>query len=113
MWITNEFKSLEQIKGIVRLIKNKDVLEKFKLMNKERLIPLFVPKSNVLRYEEGDFCSNCNYKFIREEANYHYCVNCLEELACCDDELCDKDWQRAEESMISFLDNIYERINKH
>jgi len=121
MWITDGFKSLNQVKGIVRLIYKKDILEAFKWVNKERLIPLFMPSSKVIRkycektYEEIDSCSSCGYEFRIDEtgdkeADYHYCVNCLKELACCNDKNCDKDRERAEESMISFLYNIY-KIN--
>lgn len=106
MW-TNEFKSLEQVKGIVSLIKSEEILEAFRWMNKERLMPLFIPKAKVRRYDEGNFCSRCDYQFQGEEADYHYCVRCGEELACCDNPNCDKDRQRAEESMISFLYKAY------
>ena len=110
---TNEFKSLEQIKGIVKLIPNEEVLEAFKWMNMERIKPLFSPKVFVERTEEGDYCSNCNYKFRGEESDYHYCVRCLEKMNCCDDKLCDKDRERAEESVISFLGNLHRNFRNN
>ncbi len=117
MWITDEFKSVKQVKEIVKLIKSEDILETFYWMNQERLIPLFAPKAKVIREyseeidKEISFCSNCNYEFKDEEADYHYCVNCLEELACCDDDNCDKDRERIKESIRSFLQDCYSRKN--
>jgi len=107
------FRDLNQIKGIVSLIPNKDVLEAFKWMNQEDLKLLVMPEAKVLRYKEGDFCSECNYQFKGEESDYHYCVNCLEELRCCDDHFCDKDNQRAEETVWSILEDFYKETRKH
>ncbi|MFH1918108.1 MAG: hypothetical protein ABIJ14_03345 [Nanoarchaeota archaeon] len=105
----DSFKSLNHVSGMVRLIPNQDVLESFKWMNIERIKPLFIPKAFVKRTDKGNYCSNCDYSFQGEEENYYYCVSCLEELACCDDEYCDKDNQRAEESAISFLEESFRK----
>jgi hypothetical protein len=118
MWRTDKFKNLEQVKGIINLIKREEFLDAFYFMNLERLISLFWPRAKVQRFIEGNFCSLCDYEFkINEETNedesdYHYCVHCREELACCDDITCDKDRERAEESARSFLYYTYMENNK-
>ena len=109
----DSFKSLNYVVGIVRLIPNQDVLEAFKWMNVERIKPLFLLKTFVKRTDKENYCSNCSYNFQGEEESYHYCVSCLEELSCCDDEHCDKDNQRIEETAISFLEEAYMKFRKN
>ncbi len=112
MELLNIFKNQKQIEGIISLIPNEEILEAFVSMNLERLRPLFGFNAKVLRYEEGNFCSNCGYKFRGEQSNYHYCISCLEELACCDDPFCDRDNQRIEENIWNSLESYYRQKHR-
>ncbi len=114
-----KFRDMNQVKGMILLIPNEGVLDAFTEMNIERLKQLVMPKAKVLRYKEGNFCSNCDYEFRidsetgDDESGYHYCVNCLEELLCCDDEMCDRDNERLDETVWAITYGIYREKIKY
>jgi len=108
----HKFKNLDEVKQAILSIIDGEHFYQFVEENMDDLILLFTPKTKVLRYEEGNFCSNCSYQFKKDEDDFVYCVNCLESLACCDDELCDRNYQRTEEIVRSTLKDFYNKSSK-
>lgn len=116
LWVINLFKSLEQVKGIVKLIPNSNVLSAFQKINRDRLKPLFLPDVFVEINEDGEaHCSECNYRFEIEnkegdnEADYAYCVNCLRSLTCCGDNSCYKLNQDLDEAIEWTLEEYFRK----
>ncbi|RLE39590.1 hypothetical protein DRJ17_00130 [Candidatus Woesearchaeota archaeon] len=61
-------------------------LYRFIDLRMSELCRLVKPGHNVEVFQEGYFCSNCNYKLNNEETWWHYCPNCLVIFDCCEEE---------------------------
>ncbi len=66
------------------------------------LCKLVKPGNKVLVFEEGYFCSKCDFQLNDEEAWWHYCSSCAANFDCCeeDNEPCEACGPRVEELVL-------------
>lgn len=106
-----KIKNLKQLEEIISRIPSRKVLDSFIELNIESLKEFMMPKRHREENEEGKlYCSECNYIFKGEEANWVYCAGCLKEIACCDNpDTCDKLGEELEEAVYFTLKELYKK----